>query len=170
MIKLSGILQYSMGGFLCLRGFASFKMLSAISEPNPEVQRELIEKHKGEMANFLNNGEYRFFPEIILSLNLTDGKKDYDVVQEFHLKLQEGKTWNKYVDDIQFSISQNVTKNLLSKYDPLPRIERINLAHIKFNERVHKLTRIDGNHRLSAADDIIEDFVVHIVFYFFKIL
>lgn len=110
MIKLSGILQYSMGGFLCLRGFASFKMLSAISEPNPEVQRELIEKHKGEMANFLNNGEYRFFPEIILSLNLTDGKKDYDVVQEFHLKLQEGKTWNKYVDDIQFSISQNVTK------------------------------------------------------------
>lgn len=160
MIKLSGILQYSMGGFLCLRGFASFKMLSAISEPNPEVQRELIEKHKGEMANFLNNGEYRFFPEIILSLSLTDGKKDYDVVREFHLKLQEGKTWNKYVDDIQFSISQNVTKNLLSKYDPLPRIERINLAHIKFNERVHKLTRIDGNHRLSAADDIIEDFVV----------
>ncbi len=160
MIKLSGILEYSMGGFLCLRGFASFKMLSAISEPNPEVQRELIEKHKGEMANFLNNGEYRFFPEIILSLNLTDGKKDYDVVQEFHSKLQEGKTWNKYVDDIQFSISQNVTKNLLSKYDPLPRIERINLAHIKFNERVHKLTRIDGNHRLSAADDIIEDFVV----------
>ena len=39
MIKLSGILEYSMGGFLCLRGFASYKMLSAISKPNAEVQR-----------------------------------------------------------------------------------------------------------------------------------
>ena len=39
MIKLSGILEYSMGGFLCLRGFASYKMLSAISKPNTEVQR-----------------------------------------------------------------------------------------------------------------------------------
>ena len=28
MVKLSGILEYSMGGFLCLRGFASYKMLS----------------------------------------------------------------------------------------------------------------------------------------------
>ncbi len=25
MIKLSGILEYSMGGFLCLRGFASYE-------------------------------------------------------------------------------------------------------------------------------------------------
>ena len=50
MVKLSGILEYSMGGFLCLRGFASFKMLSAISEPNPEVQRDLIAQHQGEMA------------------------------------------------------------------------------------------------------------------------
>ena len=41
MVKLSGILEYSMGGFLCLRGFASFKMLSAISEPNPEVHSHI---------------------------------------------------------------------------------------------------------------------------------
>lgn len=34
MVKLSGILEYSMGGFLCLRGFASYKMLSAISKQN----------------------------------------------------------------------------------------------------------------------------------------
>lgn len=95
MIKLSGILQYSMGGFLCLRGFASFKMLSAISEPNPEIQRKLIEAHKGEMADFLNAGEYRFFPELILSLNLTDGKSDFDELASFHTNLQNGQTWNK---------------------------------------------------------------------------
>lgn len=71
MIKLSGILEYSMGGFLCLRGFASYKMLSAISKPNTEVQRGLIDEHKGDMARFLNAGEYKFFPEVILATNLT---------------------------------------------------------------------------------------------------
>lgn len=160
MIKLSGILEYSMGGFLCLRGFASFKLLSAISEPNPEVQRELIDTHKGEMASFLNSGEYRFFPEVILSLNLTDGKKDFEELDLFHKKLQAGQTWNKNVGNIQFNISQNVTKNIRGPLDPLPRVERMNIAHIKFDEKGTKLTRIDGNHRLSASDEVIEDFLV----------
>lgn len=160
MIKLSGILEYSMGGFLCLRGFTSFKLLSAVSEPNPEVQRELIEKHKGEMASFLCNGEYRFFPEVILSLNLTDGMEHFDEVEVFHASLQSGQTWNKCIGDIQFSISQNITKNVVNQYNPMPRIEKINIAHIKFDETMRKLTRIDGNHRLSAADEITDDFVV----------
>lgn len=67
-MRLSGILDFSMGNFLCVRGFASFKKLSEISERNPDIQRNLIEKHKGEMATFLNRGEYRFFPEVILSV------------------------------------------------------------------------------------------------------
>ena len=107
MIKLSGILEYSMGNFLCLRGFASLKLLSAVSKPKPEVQRDLIADHKGEMAAFLNTGEYRFFPEIILSTNLTD---------------------------------------------------RINIAHISFDESKVEITRIDGNHRLSAANEVSTDF------------
>ena len=157
MIKLSGILEYSMGGFLCLRGFASFKMLSAISKANPEVQRDLIVKHKGEMAEFLNAGEYRFFPEIILSTNLTDGNSDFDLVDLFHSNLQSGQTWNKKVGDFSFSISQNKTKNEISKYSPLPQIDRMNIAHIKFDETKVELIRIDGNHRLSAADEVVDD-------------
>lgn len=160
MVKLSGILEYSMGGFLCLRGFASYKLLSAISEPNPEVQRDLIEQHKEDMARFLNNGEYRFFPEIVLSLSLTDGDKYLDLVDSFHNTLRSGKTWNKSIGSLSFSISQNVTKNELNVYSPLPQIDRINIAHIKFDEKVQKIARIDGNHRLSASDEINDDFVV----------
>lgn len=158
MVKLSGILEYSMGGFLCLRGFASYKMLSHISQPNPAVQRDLIEEHKGEMADFLNKGEYRFFPEVILSLHLTDGKTGFDLLEYMHSALQEGKTWNKWINGFQFSISQNKTKNVIGPYSPLPAIERINIAHIRFDEKEHILTRIDGNHRLSASDDVISDF------------
>lgn len=110
MVKLSGILEYSMGSFLCLRGFASYKMLSGISKPNPAVQRDLIEAHKGEMATFLNKGEYKFFPEVILSLNLTDGKSDFDLLETMHLELRAGKTWNNRINGFSFRVSQNVTK------------------------------------------------------------
>ena len=48
MKTLSGVLEFSMGNFLCLRGYIDYKTLSAISEENKDVQRELIEKHKGE--------------------------------------------------------------------------------------------------------------------------
>ena len=160
MVKLSGILEYSMGGFLCLRGFASFKMLNAISEPNPEVQRDLIAQHQGEMAEFLNGGEYRFFPEVILSLNLTDGRSEFDKIDLFHSELRSGQTWNKSIGGFQISISQNVTKNVINAFDPSPRIDRVNIAHLKFDEKEHRITRIDGNHRLSAAASVREDFVV----------
>lgn len=156
MIKLSGILDYSMGGFLCLRGFASFKLLSNISETNPEFQRELIDEHRGEMASFLNEGDYRFFPEVILSLSLTNGTEKFDEVELFHSKLKAGQTWNKNVGDIQFNVSQNTTKSI----DHAVREERINIAHIKFDEKKQKLLRIDGNHRLSAANETYSDFKV----------
>lgn len=160
MVKLSGILKYSMGGFLCLRGFASYKMLSHISKPNPAVQRDLIEEHKGEMATFLNRGEYRFFPEVILSMNLTDGQSDFDLLEAMHLELQAGRTWNKHINGFSFSVSQNVTKNELNAYSPLPKIERINIAHIRFRETEHEIIRIDGNHRLSASEEVEADFDV----------
>ena len=160
MVKLSGILQYSMGGFLCLRGFASFKLLSAISEPNTEIQRDLIEEHKGEMARFLNQGEYRFFPEVILSLSLTDGKSHFDEIESFHQQLQSGKTWNKKLGDINFDSSQRFFKNQINSFDPLPRIERMIISHITFDETKQTITRIDGNHRMSAAEDVTADFTV----------
>ena len=160
MVKLSGILEYSMGGFLCLRGFASYKMLSAISKPNTEVQRGLIDEHKGDMARFLNAGEYKFFPEVILATNLTDGTKDFDEVDLFHTSLQSGQTWNKSIGNFQINISRHVSKNILNQYDKLPRVERIYLAHIKFDESVCELIRIDGNHRLSAADEVTTDFTL----------
>lgn len=158
MIKLSGILEYSMGNFLCLRGFASYKMLSAISQPNPNVQRDLIEKHKGEMAEYLNHGEYRFFPEVILSLNLTDGESGFDLMKEMHEDLQEGKTWNRSIKGFNFDVSQNKTKNVLNQFSQMPKVDRINIAHIRFDETKTVITRIDGNHRLSAAEEVQQDF------------
>lgn len=160
MIKLSGILEYSMGGFLCLRGFASYKMLSGISKPNVKIQRDLIDNHKGDMARFLNAGEYRFFPEVILSAYLTDGKSDFALLEQFHSALRSGQTWNKTIGNYNINISQKTSKNSLNKYDTVPKVERVNIAQFKFDETLCEITRIDGNHRLSAAEDVVDDFVM----------
>lgn len=159
MIKLNGILQYSMGNFLCLRGFTSFKMLSSVSKPNDAIQRELIEKHKGEMAEFLNDGEYRFFPEVILSVSLTDGKSDFDTLYEFHSQLLSGKTWNRKIRNIDFSVSQKSFKTLSGSLNPLSE-EKINICSITLDEKENLITRIDGNHRMSAANEVTTDFSV----------
>ena len=107
MITLSGILSYSMGNFLCLRGTAPFKLLSKISEPNPDIQRDLIELHKNEMANFLNRGEYRFFPEVILSVGLTDDITDSETVDNFYSSIYSGDAWNNSVGLFRMNMTKN---------------------------------------------------------------
>ena len=147
MKTLSGILDFSMGNFLCLRGFADYKTLSRISEENKDVQRELIEKHKGEMAAFLNSGEYRFFPEIVLSVSLLTGN-NHSEVSNFLNAVIGRREWNKKLGDINISIFNHDAG------------DKNRVAHIAFDETKIKLNRIDGNHRLSAANEVIGDFKV----------
>lgn len=147
MKTLSGILDFSMGNFLCLRGFADYKTLSRISEENKDVQRELIEKHKGEMAEFLNSGEYRFFPEIVLSVSLLTGN-NHSEVSDFLSAVIGKKEWNKKLGDINISIFNHDAG------------DKNRVAHITFDETKIKLNRIDGNHRLSAASEVVGDFKV----------
>ena len=103
MKTLSGILEFSMGNFLCLRGYVDYKTLSLISEENKDVQRELIEKHKDEMAVFLNSGEYRFFPEIVLSVSVLT-ENNYSEVDDFFNAVIGKKEWNKKLGDFNISI------------------------------------------------------------------
>lgn len=147
MKTLSGILEFSMGNFLCLRGYTDYKTLSNISEPNKDVQRELMENHKGEMAAFLNSGEYRFFPEIVLSVSLlTDN--NHTEVSEFLNAVMGKKEWNKKLGEINISIFNHDAG------------DKNRVAHITFDETKIKLNRIDGNHRLSAASEVVGDFKV----------
>ena len=155
MITLSGILSYSMGNFLCLRGTAPFKLLSKISEPNPDIQRDLIELHKNEMANFLNRGEYRFFPEVILSVRLTDDITDSETVDNFYSSIYSGDAWNNSVGLFRMNMTKKEVR--LSNSDYGTDLKPIFTAQISFGDAV-KLTRIDGNHRLSAADDVNSEF------------
>lgn len=147
MKTLSGILEFSMGNFLCLRGYVDYKTLSCISEENKDIQRELLEKHKGEMTAFLNSGEYRFFPEIVLSVSLLTCD-NHSEVSDFLTAVIGKKEWNKKLGDINISIFNHDAG------------DKNRVAHITFDETKIKLNRIDGNHRLSAANDVVSDFKV----------
>ena len=70
LMKLNGMLSKIMDNYLCLRGVASIKALAKISEINPDIQRSLLEEHKDEMKDFLEKGEYAYFPEVVLSMNI----------------------------------------------------------------------------------------------------
>lgn len=148
MMKLVGVLEYSMWGFLCLRGFVNYKKLCKASTANPDIQREIIEKHKNEMIEFLNDGEYRFFPEVILSASL-NMKNNYDEVERFRETIRKNEPWgNSKIGE--FTISVNYPKEK----------DTTKLATISFDEENIQLHRIDGNHRLSPGDEIKEDFLV----------
>lgn len=79
-MKLKGVLDFSLGNFLCLRGFARMGDLYSLSEPDPSFQRDLLKLHEKEMVAFLREGEFLFFPEVILSTTLSPDADNTDEV------------------------------------------------------------------------------------------
>lgn len=148
MMKMVGVLEYSMWGFLCLRGFTKYKELCKVSTVNPDIQRQIIEIHKKEMIDFLNAGKYRFFPEVILSVSLNE-RDNYDEVTHFFDAIRMNQSWGSSKVG-GFSISVNYPKAK----------EAVKIATLSFDEEKIQLHRIDGNHRLSPGDEIKEDFRV----------
>ncbi len=146
-MKLSGILDFSMGGFLCIRGFADYKLLANASQENVDVQRSLIKEHRDDVVAFLNKGEYRFFSEVVLSVSLLSDN-NFDEVDHFFRTVQENGQWNEKLGDINISIFNHTAG------------DKNRIVHLSFDEHILRLNRIDGNHRLSVADCVKETFKI----------
>ncbi len=56
-MKLKGVLDFSLGGFLCLRGFAPMGILQDISKPDDDIQRVPKDDRLKEIGNYLKKGE-----------------------------------------------------------------------------------------------------------------
>lgn len=78
-MRLTGIIDYTMDNFLCVRGFASMLELSEISKPDKDIQRDLIDDHRGEMEAFLSGGRFTFFPEVILGARMEFIQRNFPV-------------------------------------------------------------------------------------------
>lgn len=160
---IRGILDRSLSNQICIRGFARIKELAKISKANPEYQRELLEKQKGVVSNFLTEETYLFFPEVILSLKLKQDSTKKGVnsdVTPIQL-IEKGKSFNSNIDNIK--LRSKVIKQ--DNFD-INGTNEINVIEIDFDDAELKqlikdnkqpLHRIDGNHRLTAAAAIVSD-------------
>ena len=151
-MTLSGMLSKIMDNYLCLRGIASIKKLAEISEINPDIQRDLLEEHKDEMKDFLERGEYTFFPEVILSMNFSiDDKVAFE---DFVADVDSAtKGFNKTVGKARVNFKPDENKFIDDR-------RQLKTAKIEFDESKMKLSRIDGNHRLSAAEYLANDMLI----------
>lgn len=152
---LSGILHTSLGGFTVIRGVAPLGDLARRSEFNAEYQRNLIDTHKAEIERFLAERQYLFFPEVILSASLQfdfnayKGKRNIAPIAD----ILSGTGFNSNVNGLSV---KTVTTRLPKALEPVGGANAPQLAYLELPEDQIdsglKLFRIDGNHRLSAAN------------------
>lgn len=152
---IRGILDNSLNGQLCIRGFAPIKELARISKADYSYQRNLIDRL--DIIDFLEKQTYLFFPELILSYKI---KHSFDKNNSGLTPLEAislGKSYKSSVDNTQIKI-----KNIPFKENQdLRGKTSLSVVDLVFDDsylneliRLEKppLHRIDGNHRLDAAE------------------
>lgn len=141
MAKLEGIIYKAFDNYVVLRGFAEIGDLAAISQKSDSYQRVADEGHKKRIIEFLKEGRYVYFPDIILACRA----ENYSL-----FRTQVGSD-----DDVDFKDAAFVKGlNVMHEYLPI-KGHRARHASIEI-EKDKKLYRIDGNHRLEPFDESIE--------------
>ena len=108
---IQGILDNSLNGQLCIRGFANIKELAQCSQADYTYQRNLIERT--DITDFLETQEYLFFPEVILSYKIKHRfHKDKDVPIR---AIQKGKNYKSAINGDSFIIKSIPPKDTFSK-------------------------------------------------------
>jgi hypothetical protein len=147
-----------LGTFRIIRGFASLKDLAEISVPyemedsgnGVEVsgqQRKLDPQHAERIKRYLESGEQRFLPEVILSVR-------HDLFEELdgnNFPIGVGSAGDE--EGIKISRrwkSQNIRVHRIS-------VDRQKLADIRERKLIR---RVDGNHRLALAETLMDDAAV----------
>lgn len=156
MILLQGVLDRSLDNFFCMRGYANLGDLYDISKPDPSYQRHLITDHKEGLKAFLDDGEYSFFPEVILGVHLDNKELEYyEEAQKFtrEFSIAKGSRYSFSQFKLSYAVTTRVPE-IGSRETLLYR--RATLTINNLND-LNKFHRIDGNHRLSILDSDSEN-------------
>lgn len=151
-MRLRGVLDRAFSGFWCLRGYGRMGDLYNYSEPDESYQRDLIDEHRDEMVEFLDGGEFLFFPELILGLVLSPEDERLPEVNKMFQRLGQGEHF-RAIDFGHFSIRSSV--NSLPRGDESRVKDHFHRATLKLRDEAPEdlFTRIDGNHRLDATPE-----------------
>lgn len=146
-MKLSGIVESVFGGRYIFRGFATISNLIKYSTANYTYQRPIDEKRIDSIIDYLQNSQFRFFSELLFGLELNDP----NAFAMLNRSTIPGGV--KFIDNIKLVKSKFVFKAFEDIYEDNPSTKIISL---EFYENATKLSRIDGNHRLSAIEKIFQ--------------
>lgn len=139
----NGAFAPSIGGFLTVRGYARLIDIANCSFADSAYQRGLKAEHVEEIRKFFDDGEYLFFPEIILSVQL---EVDYEKAgapsgDPFQL-VREGHAFKSNTNGLDIKPRKPRSPSDLTRYE----------ISVPDGHRLFK--RIDGNHRLSAFETL----------------
>lgn len=138
-----GVLAESLGGFLVVRGFARLSELSRHSFAD-DYQRDIKPDHRAAIQRFFERGEYLFFPEVVLSLELLADYERSGAPTDDPVKLLlQGLGFKSNVNGVGLKPTRTRTATDLT---------RVNLTIP--DEAGMVLKRIDGNHRISAFESM----------------
>ena len=153
---IRGILEYSLGGQLCIRGFAPLGELARLSKPDESYQRAYIQEREQELQHYLQNEEYLFFSEIILSLEVKQNIKNGGEIPPFQ-QLFNGtkKIFLSNVDGTQLKLKSVPFKSTTD----IRNTTEVQLVELSIDDALifqgsRPFNRIDGNHRLSAVEHL----------------
>lgn len=156
---IRGILEYSLGGQLCIRGFAPLGELARLSKPDESYQRHYAaQEREEELQHYLQNESYLFFSEIILNLDIQQrfsGNGDIPPFQKLFDPTSKSKTFKSNVDDIALKIKSVPFKNV----SDIRNKSEVQLVELYISDELiakgeKPFHRIDGNHRLSAVEKL----------------
>ncbi|WP_162652145.1 hypothetical protein [Lentilitoribacter sp. Alg239-R112] len=142
----NGAFAPSIGGFLTVRGYARLSDIAKCSFADEAYQRELKSEHVEDIAHFYDEGEYLFFPEVILSAKL-------EIIYDDAIYNQIAGVGNlgtlqSLLDGATFESNLNGLKIRPYKKEK-SGIQRFSVT-VPDDEK--PLRRIDGNHRLTAYE------------------
>lgn len=148
-MKLKGVLDFSLGNFLCLRGFAPMGVLQDISKPDDNIQRIPKDERLKEIGDFLKKGEFVFFPEVVLCVGLHEEDTETEAVASFYSSVQQGKPFRELKFAHGLRVSSAVVRS--AKTQDIRAVQFFQTATIDFDATKGAVfSRIDGNHRLAA--------------------
>jgi hypothetical protein len=153
-IEFEGLFSESvLGIFRIIRGFADLRDLAAVSTPYQMVdgahpgqvaghQRELDQKHAENIKKYLEQSDNRFIPEVILAVRCDVDPIEIETITVGVQKLGDGPIL--------------MERRFTGKNHRIQKVwvRRNQLENIKTNKLIR---RIDGNHRLELAEELVED-------------
>jgi len=137
----NGAFAPSIGGFLTVRGYARLTDIAKCSFADHAYQRDLKREHVEEIRKFFNDGEYLFFPEIILSVQLdVDYEKSSAPSGDPFQLIRDGQPFKSNTNGLDVKPRKPRSPADLTRYEII----------VPDGQKLFK--RIDGNHRLSAFE------------------